>query len=63
MAALVLSVINCTSICRIQQIQLEIWPEPGLSGFPKMARFLICQSQNLVQTSAVRIVFFHFESK
>jgi len=45
-AALVLSVINCkycssTGICQIQQIWLEIWLEPDLAGFPKMAGFWI----------------------
>jgi len=55
-AALVLSVINwtycnCTGIRQIQQIQQEIWPEPGLAGFRQMAGFQICwsRSRNPVQ--------------
>jgi len=48
-AALVLSVSNwmCWSCTGIHRIQLEIWPEPDLAGFPKNVG--ICRSWNPVQ--------------
>jgi len=39
-AALVLSITDC-SCTGIHQIRLEIWPEPDLVGFPKMAGFIL----------------------
>ena len=35
---------SCTGIRQMRQIRLEIWQEPDLTGFPKMARFRTCRS-------------------